>query len=232
MPPTQPLSISTVFGSMKEKSLENRPLFVRLSVTFALLVAVNSLLGLGGGAGIALSLGVSLLLQVIYIGMVSAMVDRSGPASGAGELWAVVRPVLATAVWTALVFFLSVLIGSLLIVLGLVVATIWFVAIQAVVVERLSVFESLRRSQELVRGNFWRVFGVMLCVILFSLGAVLLASLIASPLGTGAAGVAVTSFLIALVVYPFNALAPACTYQLLAAGKTEEQADEPGPPDA
>ena len=106
--------------------------------------------------------------------MVSAMVDRSGPAANAGELWAVVRPVLATAVWTALVFFLSVLIGSLLIVLGLVVATIWFVAIQAVVVERLSVFESLRRSQELVRGNFWRVFGVMLCVILFSLGACLL----------------------------------------------------------
>ena len=138
---------------MKAEALENLPLFVRLTLTFALLVAANSMIGLTGPGGIALSLGISLLLQVIYIGMISAMVDRTGPAGNSSELWDVVRPVLATAVWTALVFFLSVLIGSLLIILGLIVATLWFVAIQAVVIERLPVVDSLRRSQELAAGN-------------------------------------------------------------------------------
>ena len=63
-------------------------------------------------------------------------------------------------------------------------------------------------------------------------GAVLWASLVAARLGTGGAGGAVTSVLLAVVVCHLNALAPACAYQLLVAGRAEKPAGDPGPPEA
>ena len=55
------------------------------------------------------------------------------------------------------------MIGFILIIVpGLILITIWSVAAPVVVLENPGVFAALRRSRELVRGNGWQVFGVIL----------------------------------------------------------------------
>lgn len=57
----------------------------------------------------------------------------------------------------------------LLIVPGVFLFVIWWVAIPAVVVERAGIGGSLKRSSELSRGNRWRVLGVIVILILISI---------------------------------------------------------------
>ena len=52
----------------------------------------------------------------------------------------------------------------LFIVPGLIILTIWSVASPVVVVENPGVFAALGRSRELVRGNGWQVFGVIVAI--------------------------------------------------------------------
>jgi hypothetical protein len=56
----------------------------------------------------------------------------------------------------------------LLIVPGLMLMVMWFVATPACVVERLGPFRSMRRSADLTRGHRWKVFGLMLVVFIVS----------------------------------------------------------------
>jgi uncharacterized membrane protein len=53
----------------------------------------------------------------------------------------------------------------LLIVPGLILYTMWFVAVGPCVVERLGPWTSLSRSQELTKGHRWKIFGLL--VLLF-----------------------------------------------------------------
>jgi hypothetical protein len=57
----------------------------------------------------------------------------------------------------------------LLIVPGLILYTMWFVAVGACVVERLGPWTSLRRSRELTKGHRWKIFGLVLLILLLSL---------------------------------------------------------------
>lgn len=74
---------------------------------------------------------------------------------------AVMLPVVGIAIVTAL----ATLLGTLLLVIpGLIVMTVLWVAVPAAVVERLGVSASLKRSADLTRGNRWRVFGIILVI--------------------------------------------------------------------
>ena len=53
----------------------------------------------------------------------------------------------------------------LLVVPGLILYTMWFVAVGACVVERLGPWKSLRRSGELTKGHRWKIFGLLLLVL-------------------------------------------------------------------
>jgi len=57
----------------------------------------------------------------------------------------------------------------LLIIPGLILYAMWFVAVPACVVERLGPWSSLRRSRELTKGHRWKVFGLALLLIIPSL---------------------------------------------------------------
>ena len=57
----------------------------------------------------------------------------------------------------------------LLIVPGLFLLTIWAVIAPVIVIERTGVFGSFGRSQQLVKGNGWQVFGVILIIFLGTL---------------------------------------------------------------
>jgi hypothetical protein len=66
---------------------------------------------------------------------------------------------------------LSIFIGlaSLLVLIpGLILMTMWWVYIPAVVVERRSIFGGFGRSVELTRGSGWAIFGLIIIVVILS----------------------------------------------------------------
>jgi hypothetical protein len=77
----------------------------------------------------------------------------------------------------ALLFGFLVTLGLvLLIVPGLIVYTMWFVALPACVVERCGPRTSLRRSQELTKGYRWKLFAFTLPIFVVNFGSSLIAS--------------------------------------------------------
>jgi uncharacterized membrane protein len=70
----------------------------------------------------------------------------------------------------AIVMGIMVMLGFiLLIVPGLILLTMWFVSTPACVVERLGPIRSLGRSSELTKGHRWKIFGLMLVLLLISM---------------------------------------------------------------
>lgn len=227
-----PLSLAAVFTEIKERALQDRPLIVRMTVTFALISAVIGLAQAGGGFGQAVSLGLSLLAGVAYTGMIAQLLCVPGSSRNVAGLWKEIAPVLARLVWVTLVVAIAAGIGALLfIVPGLIVLTIWFLAQQVVVVERVGVLESLGRSRELVRGNGIRVFLYLLALLLLAMLGLTFGLLIAAPFGTGIVGLTVSSFVFALVVNPLIAVGAAALYNCLSGGSMADHAlrDSPDP---
>lgn len=61
-----------------------------------------------------------------------------------------------------IIYGLGVILGCiLLIVPGLIVATVWLVAAPAAVVERTTITSAFTRSRDLTRGSRWRIFALM-----------------------------------------------------------------------
>ncbi|MGX6448275.1 hypothetical protein ACVU7I_09450 [Patulibacter sp. S7RM1-6] len=163
---------------------------------------------------LALTLALSLVLGVIFQGMVVEVVRdaRAGEADvTVGRLFRGIAPVadklVAVALFTAVAQFLGFL---LLIVPGLVLMTIWAVTAPVVVMERTGPFTALDRSRELVRGHGWQVFLVLLLVLLLSVGVALLGGALAAGAGD-VAGSFVQVLLLALVT-PMSALVVGVLY--------------------
>jgi hypothetical protein len=90
---------------------------------------------------------------------------RGQPASLVASLqagWRRILPVIGLAITAA---FLTAVGFGLLIVPGLVVITMLFVATPVCVVEQLDPFASIERSAQLTCGHRWKIFGLLLLVI-------------------------------------------------------------------
>ena len=98
---------------------------------------------------------------------------------------------------------------------GLFLLTIWCLIVPAIVLEGKSAGESFGRSRELVRGNGWNVFGV----IIITIAAIIVANIIVS-IALFWLPDEVQGFLQSLVsntlVAPFMAVALTLTYYALA----------------
>lgn len=126
---------------------------------------------------------VALLLGVLYEGIVIYVVRdlRDGKRdSSLGDLAREVLPVAPRMIAVLVLVVVPAFLGLLLLIVpGLYLMTIWAVVLQAVVLERRGLLESLGRSRELVRGNGWPVLGVVLATLLISLGlGIVLTSLV------------------------------------------------------
>jgi hypothetical protein len=156
--------------------------------------------------------------------------------------FSVVFPVLGVALLTMLALAASLLPGVLIGSLGgtgflalmiflsliplLMVLTMLWVSIPACVVERPGVLGSLGRSARLTKGERWRVFGIVVIVMLVNWGISLLSNVITVPLATadpsaatmaivgGAVGLITTAFYTAL-----NAVMAAVAYHDLRVAK-------------
>jgi len=114
---------------------------------------------------------------------------------------------------TAILAAFGIGLGLVLVVVpGLVLLTWWSVIVPAIVLERAGVFRSFRRSRELVRGNAWNVFAVIVMTFAVLFVGQLLVALLAAPIDPGWLEVIVASVVSNALFAPFAAVAWTLTY--------------------
>ena len=205
-----------------------------IAIAFAFyLVAgtITLLLTLGFGRYGALGGAVIILIGIFWLtgALVEAVADiRDGRqdltvTETFSKVWPRVWPLLGASILAGL----GVAAGLLFFVVpGLLLLTWWALIPPAIVLENKSVFDAFGRSRELVRGNAWGVFGVL--IITYLLASVIsgviraistsLPDYLASYLGDVIGGA---------VVAPFSALAITLMYFRLSEGEAPTQPAEP-----
>ena len=138
---------------------------------FAGLIA--ALFGLAGGIGAFFGLIVSVfaafLLQAALTKAVQAE-RESGTEFPVGEAVSAALPYIGQIAIASILAGIGIAIGLvLLIVPGLILLTIWALIIPVIVIERSSALDSFGRSQRLVRGRGWYVFGTLVLVFIIQL---------------------------------------------------------------
>lgn len=115
---------------------------------------------------------------------------------------------------TALLAGALVAIGFLLIIPGLILLTIWAtVGSVAVMEDRAGMLDVLGRSRDLVRGNGWQVFTLIIAVVLLTAIVGLILATPLSAFGAPPGTVQLASQLVsAVVVTPFSAITAALIY--------------------
>lgn len=164
----------------------------------------------------ALSLAASIIAAVWYQGMVVQAVrdvqDGVRDLSIAG-LFRSVAPVLAPLMWTAILVGLGVFLGFLAFVIpGLVLLTQWSVAAPAVVIERQGATKAISRSRQLVQGNGWQVFGVLIVTVVIILVADAVFLSIAAAISGGTVSIAAANLVAGVLTAPVFALASSVLY--------------------
>jgi hypothetical protein len=183
---------------------------------------------LSSAAGIILSL-LFLALSVLYQGMVVKLVQdiQDGRRDhSVRALMASVAPVFWPLLGVGLLFGIGVFFGFvLLIVPGLFLLVIWSVVAPVTVLERPGVFAAFGRSRELVRGNGWNVFGVIVLVFVAVVVVSIAAGLAAS--GLGSVGRALVQWAVNAAVAPVSALSASVLYFALRSPRGEPSVSEP-----
>src|SRR5213595_559165 len=149
--------------------------FVALDLLSAL---ADRAAGDNAGANVFWFLLGALISVVGYFWVQAALVEtvndmRDGRADRSiGETYGAVRPRLGAATIAGVLAAIGIGIGLiLLIVPGLYLLTIWSMLIPVIVLEGRSAGEAFTRSREVVRGNGWKVFGLVI-ITFISLGIV------------------------------------------------------------
>jgi hypothetical protein len=212
--------------------------FVRL-----VLIAATVYLGLGlvsaavaqlagdGFGRIALSAVGALVSLVGFFWVQGALVEatadmRDGVADlGIGQVYRRVMPLLGSLILAGILAGIGSVIGLLaLIVPGLFLMTIWSMLAPVIVLEKAPTGQAFTRSRQLVRGNGWPVFGLIVLVVI----ATLVVSSIINRVFVGVAGeffgVWLGSAIANSVLVPFFAVALTVAYFRLsgrAASSTE-----------
>jgi hypothetical protein len=168
---------------------------------------------LPNAAGIALTI-VFAALSILYQGMVVNLVQdvQDGRRDhSVGDLIRSVEPVFWPLLAVSILFGIGVGIGFILLIIpGLILLVIWSVVAPVTVLERPGVFEAFGRSRELVRGNGWNVFAVIVLVFL----AVAVVSAVAGLLtsGLGSVGRSLVQWAVNAALAPVTALSASVLY--------------------
>jgi hypothetical protein len=160
--------------------------FIVLDLLAAL---VDSASGDNTGVNIFWALLGALISVVGYFWVQAALIEtardvRDGRADRTiGETYAAVRPRLASAIIAGILAAIGIGIGFILLIIpGLYLLTIWSMVIPVVVIEGRSAGEAFTRSHDVVRGNWWSVFGLIIVTFLLVAIVSIIVRLIFSPL--------------------------------------------------
>ncbi|MBJ7330318.1 MAG: hypothetical protein JHC95_10500, partial [Solirubrobacteraceae bacterium] len=146
-----------------------------------------------------------------------------------GQLISASLPFLGPLLGAGVLYGLGLVAGFILLLIpGLILLTIWAVIAPVIVIEGSGIGGAFSRSQALVKGNGWRVFGVLIVMgIITFLAQQIFASIgrgIADEIGAG------VGFLIAVTLTaPLSALTAATLYYTLL-GMSEGVPATPDPP--
>jgi hypothetical protein len=151
--------------------------FLTALIVYAVLDLLSALADQAAGDSWAADLFWGLVAALIgvvgYFWVQAALVEtvndvRDGRADRSiGETYKAVRPRLPAAVVAGVLAAIGIGIGLiLLIVPGLYLLTIWSMLIPVIVIERRRAGEAFTRSREVVRGNGWSVFGLVIITFL------------------------------------------------------------------
>ncbi|MDA0338892.1 MAG: hypothetical protein O2910_03490 [Proteobacteria bacterium] len=132
-------------------------------------------------------LGYVLTAAIVY----GAFQTMTGKTASLGEIVSRGLGVVLPVIGVALLVGIGTAIGTLLLVVpGIILMTMWAVAIPAAVLERPGVIASITRSAELTKGNRWQVFGlyVVYAVIALVIGLIFGGAAVAGSMGGGGGG--------------------------------------------
>ncbi len=143
--------------------------YLLLSLLVLLLAALLGWLGVVAGVFVSLA-GVFWLQGTLAVAVADI---RDGRADlSIRDTLERVQPRLNTLAVAGLLAAVGITLGLLLLIVpGLVLATLWALIVPAIVLEGRSVLEAFGRSRELVRGNGWNVFGLIVLTFLVLIGA-------------------------------------------------------------
>jgi hypothetical protein len=197
--------------------------FVISGIFGVLLIAASPALAL-------VALIVSIVASTLFTGMVVELVadvqDGKRDAS-AGQLLRAASPVIGNLILVGIVAGIGIVIGFILVIIpGLILITVWSVAAPVVVLERPGGLGALRRSRELVKGNGWNVFAVILLLVILVGVVSLIIEAVANSAGTGVGLVA--RVVVGILTAPISSLAQAVLYFQLR-GSPTSGTPEPDP---
>jgi hypothetical protein len=186
-------------------------LFVSGVVIYVLEFVIN--LVLSAAVGIILAL-LFWALTVLYQGMVVNLVQdvQDGRRDhSVGDLFRSVEPVFWQLLAVSVLAGIGIAFGFVLLIIpGLILLVMWSVVAPVVVLERPGVFAAFGRSRELVRGNGWNVFGVIVLVFLAVVVISIVAGLATDSLG--AVGRALVQWVVNAALAPVAALSASVLY--------------------
>lgn len=218
-----PIEVGAVIRRVFKIYVDQAPVLMpAAAVVFVITGILTELLLAKGSEGPTLLAEiVSLVANTLFTGMVVELVadvqDGRRDASP-GQLLRAVTPVLGQLIAVAIVTGLGEFVGFVLIIVpGLVLLTIWAVVAPVVVIERPGGLRALGRSRELVRGNGWQVFGVIVVLVL---GVEVLVGVVGALAG-GSSAIAgiVLRVVVGVLAAPISALAAAVLYFELGGGR-------------
>jgi hypothetical protein len=188
------------------------PIAVVVYVLVSLLILVLASLGwLGAVVGFFVSIAGVFWLQGALVIAVDDVRDGRADLSISQTLDRV-TPHIGTLALAGLLAGIAITIGFiLLIVPGLFLLTIWLVIVPAIMLENCGVSESFARSQDLVRGYGWSVFGVIILTVLIFIGVGIAFGIVEGVLDSRWLSF-VLNIVLQSVTAPFLALAWTITY--------------------
>jgi hypothetical protein len=191
---------------------------ILLPVAFWIFLVVAIVNGLVGQnlALLPVEFAVSIIAGTLYQGVVVGLVRevQGGRRDlSAGDLVRAAMPVVLPLIGAGLLSGLGIGAGTVLLVVpGLILLTIWAVIAPVIVIERSGVMASFGRSRELVRGNGWPVFGVLIVAFLIAIVGNLALNAIGAGIANGALVRVVFTAIAATFTAPISALVAAVLY--------------------
>jgi hypothetical protein len=192
-----------------------------IPAALVLFLPVAIINGLVLASGDAWGLGVSFLIALVatfwYQGMVVEAVRDildGRRDQTVGGLFSSAAPFIAPLLGAGILAGIAIAIGFVLIIIpGLILLTIWAVIVPSIVIDRTGVMGAFGRSRELVKGNGWRVFGVIVVLFLIQIVFTSVVNAIVGGISDDSfAGYAIADLIVRVLVVPLSAIAATVMY--------------------
>jgi hypothetical protein len=156
-------------------------------IVYVIAAIVSAILELTGGLfGDLLGFLVTIVAWfLLTAALVKAVQDvRDGTVNlSVGQTLSAATPLIGPVAIAAILASIPVMIGfAIFIIPGLLLLTVWFLIVPAIVLEGTGPLDSFGRSWQLVKGHFWNAFGIVFVVCLILFAANLVLGLVFSPL--------------------------------------------------